>query len=299
MLATSDDQVTFSAMPANSMPVVAPGQFFEIGGRRLHALITGDDHGKRPVVLEAGLTAMSSCWAWVQEELSKTTKVLAYDRAGLGWSDPTPDTKDARSIAKDLHRLVNAANFSRPFVFAGHSMGGIFGRAYAALFPGDVAGMALIDASHPEQIERSPNIRKALRRFFWFLKATPYMASCGVMKICGDFGMSAQAAGLPDVHTLVAKNFYSSARHMRATVREAEQWFTSAGQVKEHRFSNLPLVAITAPEKCMQGWLDLQKELSQISNKGRHVVIDGASHVTILTNRAHARRVADEIAGLI
>lgn len=286
-------------MAARQQQVQAPGQFFDVGGRRLHALITGEERGKRPVVLEAGLTAMSSCWAWVQEELSKTTKVLSYDRAGLGWSDSSREPKDARSIAKDLHRLLNAANFPRPFVFAGHSMGGIFGRAYASLYPNDVSGMALIDASHPEQIERSPNIKKALRKFFWFLKATPYMASCGVMKLCGDFGMSAQAAGLPDIHTLVAKNFYSSARHMRETVREAEQWFTSVGQIKETRFGDLPLVAVTAPEKCIQGWLDLQKELSEISTRGRHVVVNGASHVTILTNRDYATRVADEVATLI
>src|SRR5437868_1723305 len=114
--------------------VQPPGEMFDIGGRRLHALITGEPSGKRPVVLEAGLTAMSSCWAWVQEELSKTTQVLSYDRAGLGWSDPTLESKDAHSIAKDLNRLLNAAKFPRPFVFAGHSMGGIFGRAYASLY---------------------------------------------------------------------------------------------------------------------------------------------------------------------
>jgi pimeloyl-ACP methyl ester carboxylesterase len=275
------------------------GQLIDIGGRRLHALITGDHKGKLPIVLEAGLTATSSCWAWVQDELSKTTKVLSYDRAGLGWSDPTREPKDARSIATDLHRLLDAAKFPKPFVFVGHSMGGIFGRAYASMFPNEIAGMALIDASHPEQIERSPNIKKALRRFFWFLKATPYMASCGVMKVCGDFGMSAQAAGLPDAHTAVAKNFFSNARHMRETVREAEQWFTSAGQVKEETLGDLPLVTLTAPEKCMHGWLDLQKELSEISTRGRHVVVNGASHVTILTNRDFAKCVADEVVALV
>src|SRR5689334_22246584 len=109
-------------MARSKHAVQPPGQFFDVGGRRLHAMITGEHHHhKRPVVLEAGLTAMSSCWAWVQEELSKTTKVLSYDRAGLGWSDPSPEQKDARSIAKDLHRLLNAAKFPRPFVFAGHS----------------------------------------------------------------------------------------------------------------------------------------------------------------------------------
>jgi pimeloyl-ACP methyl ester carboxylesterase len=276
-----------------------PGKFFDIGGRRLHAVINGGEQGKLPVVLEAGLTAMSSCWAWVQEELSKTTKVLSYDRAGLGWSDPSPEPRDARSIAKDLRRLLDAANFPRPFVFAGHSMGGIFGRAYASLYPNELAGMALVDASHPEQIERSPNIRKALRKFFWFLKATPYMARCGVMKVCGDFGMSAQATGLPDIYTLVAKRFYTSPRHMRETVREAEAWYLSAAQVKEQRVGDLPLVAITAPEKCMHGWIDLQKELSEISARGRHVIVNGASHITILTNRDYARRVADEVATLL
>lgn len=275
------------------------GQLIDIGGRRLHAVITGDHNGKLPIVLEAGLTATSSCWAWVQQELTKTTKVLSYDRAGLGWSDSTREQKDARSIATDLHRLLDATRFPKPFVFVGHSMGGIFGRAYASMFPNEIAGMALIDASHPEQIERSPNIKKALRRFFWFLKATPYMASCGVMKVCGDFGMSAQAAGLPEAHTQVAKNFFSNARHMRETVREAEQWFTSAGQVKEERLGDLPLVTVTAPEKCMHGWLDLQKELSEISTRGRHVVVNGASHVTILTNRDFAKLVADEVIALI
>jgi hypothetical protein len=175
----------------------------------------------------------------------------------------------------------------------------MFGRAYASMFPNELAGMALIDASHPEQIERSPNIKKALRRFFWFLKATPYMASCGVMKVCGDFGMSAQAEGLPDSCSQVAKNFYSSARHMRETVREAEQWFTSAGQVKEEILGDLPLVTVSAPQKCMHGWLDLQKELSEISTQGRQVLVDGASHITILTNRDYAKRVADEVANLI
>ncbi|HUS37081.1 MAG TPA: alpha/beta hydrolase [Verrucomicrobiae bacterium] len=280
-------------MDAKGNELTAPGELFDVGGRRVHAVITGAHKGKRPVVLEAGLTASSSCWVWIQEELSKTTKVLSYDRAGLGWSDPSPEPKDASAIAKDLHGLIQAANFPRPFVFVGHSMGGIFGRAYTAMYPKDVAGMALIDASHPEQIERSPNIKKALGKFFWFLKASPNNASPGVAKICGDFGMSTPAQSLPDM------NGNSAPQHLRETVREAEQWFTSAGQVKDQKLGDLPLVAITAPEKCMQGWLDLQKELSEISTRGRQVVLNGASHVTILTDKEHAKKVADEITSLL
>src|ERR1044071_2004993 len=129
-------------MAGRRQQVQPPGQFFDVGGGGLHALITGAERRKTPGVLEAGLTAMSSCWAWVQEELSKTTKVLSYDRAGLGWSDPSREPKDARSIAHDLNGLLDAAKFPRPFIFVGHSMGGIFGRAYASLFPDEIAGMA-------------------------------------------------------------------------------------------------------------------------------------------------------------
>jgi pimeloyl-ACP methyl ester carboxylesterase len=273
----------------------APGEFFDVGGHRLHAVIRGGESGNLPVVFEAGLTAMSCCWAWVQEEVAKHTKTLSYDRAGLGWSDPSGKPKDARTIAEELHSLLEAAKFPRPFVFVGHSMGGIFGRAYAAMFPNDIVGMVLVDASHPEQIERSPNIKWALRKFFWFLKATPYMASCGLMKVVGDFGMSAQATGLPSVHKLVAKEFFSSAQHMRATVREAEEWFTSTAQVKDSKLGDLPLVTMTAQAKCMEGWMDLQKELAQISNRGEHVIINNASHITILTHKEHAQRVAEAV----
>ena len=73
----------------------------------------------------------------------------------------------------------------------------------------------------------------------------------------------------------------------------------SAKLNKGSRLGDLPLVTLTAPEKCMHGWLDLQKELSEISERGRHVVVDGSSHITILTNRDHAKRVADEVAALI
>jgi pimeloyl-ACP methyl ester carboxylesterase len=238
---------------------------------------------------------MSSCWAWVQEEVAKRTKTLSYDRAGLGWSDPSGKPKDARTISEELRALLDAAHFPRPFIFVGHSMGGIYGRAYASMFPNDLAGMVLVDASHPEQIERSPDIKWALRRFFWFLKATPYMASCGLMKVVGDFGMSAQAAGLPSVHKIAAKEFFSSAQHMRATVRETEEWFTSTGQVKDVRLGDLPLITITAPHNCMKGWMDLQRELASISTRSEHRILNGASHITILTHREHAAKVADAV----
>ena len=64
-----------------------PGKLIDVGGHRLHLHVTGTDTGKPTVILEAGMASFSSNFAWVQQELEQVTRVVAYDRAGLGWSD--------------------------------------------------------------------------------------------------------------------------------------------------------------------------------------------------------------------
>src|SRR5947209_8481897 len=63
----------------------APGRLIDVGGYRLHIQCAGT--GSLTVVLDAGLGGMSLDWSLVQAELGKTTRVCAYDRAGMGWSD--------------------------------------------------------------------------------------------------------------------------------------------------------------------------------------------------------------------
>src|SRR5690349_6603941 len=62
-----------------------PAQLVNVGGHRLHIACRGS--GSPTVVLEAAADMMSADWAWVQPEVAKTTRVCAYDRAGMGWSD--------------------------------------------------------------------------------------------------------------------------------------------------------------------------------------------------------------------
>src|SRR6266516_4666075 len=66
----------------------APGQLVDVGGYRLHINCVGQ--GSPTVVLDAGLGGSSLDWSLVQPELGRTTRVCAYDRAGMGWSDPSP-----------------------------------------------------------------------------------------------------------------------------------------------------------------------------------------------------------------
>ena len=126
-----------------------PGEMVGIGGYSLHIDCVG--RGSPTVVLDAGLGEMSAQWVMVQREVSDTTRVCAYDRAGMGWSEMGPEPRDARQITGELHALLEGAGIEGPYVLVGHSFGGLYMQTYAARYPDEVAGMALVDSSQPEQ----------------------------------------------------------------------------------------------------------------------------------------------------
>jgi pimeloyl-ACP methyl ester carboxylesterase len=80
-------------------------------------------------------------------------RVCTYDRAGEGWSDGAADAQDGGQLASDLHGLLRAAHIPGPYVLAGHSVGGTYALLYAAHYPKQVAGLALIDSATPYQFD--------------------------------------------------------------------------------------------------------------------------------------------------
>jgi pimeloyl-ACP methyl ester carboxylesterase len=129
----------------------------DIGGRQMHLVCIGANRDGRPtVILEQGGGGNVLAWFRIQPELALVTGVCAYDRAGLGWSEPGPEPRDGTHIASDLHTLLARAGVPGPYVLAGHSYGGLFSRAYAAQYPDEVAGLVLLDSAHPDQWTRTP-----------------------------------------------------------------------------------------------------------------------------------------------
>ncbi|NTU82364.1 MAG: alpha/beta fold hydrolase [Chloroflexales bacterium] len=121
-----------------------PGQLVDVGGYRLHINCTGT--GSPTVVIESGWGDMSASWGWVQPEVAKTTRICTYDRAGMGWSEASPQPRTAREYAKELHTLLAQANEPGPYVLVGHSMGGFTLLVYAHDYPAEVSGLVLIDS---------------------------------------------------------------------------------------------------------------------------------------------------------
>ncbi len=112
-------------------------------GRSLFLRCAG--RGSPTVLLESEYGATSQAWFAVQPPLSKTTRVCAYDRAGMGFSEAGPEPRDGASIARDLDNALRAARIDGPFIVVGHSAGGLYARLFAARRPTDVEGLILLD----------------------------------------------------------------------------------------------------------------------------------------------------------
>ena len=127
-------------------PYVAQGHRVDIGGRALYIDCRG--RGSPTVVLEAGSGADSSSWSSVHDALASTTRTCAYDRAGRGRSDPGR-VQTLRAAVADLRSLLASAGERPPFIAVGHSLGGAYGRVFAASDTG-VIGLVLVDAFNPD-----------------------------------------------------------------------------------------------------------------------------------------------------
>ena len=129
-----------------------PGDLVDIGGRKLHIWCMGEENGNPTVILEGGFTFIASGWERVMKPLAEKTRVCAYDRAGYGWSGEDFGPRYGADHVRDLNALRDAMNMDAPFVFVGHSLGGMLGRIYYDHYPDDMAGLVMIEPADPEII---------------------------------------------------------------------------------------------------------------------------------------------------
>lgn len=133
------------------------GRLVEVGARKMFLNCTGNTRAPT-VILEAGTGDSSEVWNIVQKQVEQFASVCSYDRLGLGKSDKLTTLHTADEIVSDLHDLLRAARVFPPYVMVGHSIGGIYVRKYAALYPTEVIGLVLVDSAHEEQFARVSQI---------------------------------------------------------------------------------------------------------------------------------------------
>ncbi|EWC62879.1 alpha/beta hydrolase fold [Actinokineospora spheciospongiae] len=141
-----------STPPARLTPPV--GGFQEISGRRVFAHRSGG--GGPAVVFLAGAGAVGLDYFGVQQEVSRFTTAVVYDRGGTGYSDPLPLPRTAGAVAVELRELLRAMDIAAPYVLVPHSLGGLHAHRFTQLYPRDVAGLVWLDGLHRDWDEFMP-----------------------------------------------------------------------------------------------------------------------------------------------
>ena len=101
--------------------------------------------GTVTVVFESGHRDDVTAWRNIYPEVAKFAKVIRYDREGYGSSEPNTPPTSLKQIATRLHELLQKTNSRPPYILVGHSLGGALVRAFAFLYPGETAGLVMID----------------------------------------------------------------------------------------------------------------------------------------------------------
>lgn len=282
------------ASRAEAERIRPPGRLVDVGGHELHIHATGS--GGPTIVLEAGASCHYGVWSWIQPELSKQARVISYDRAGLGFSQPTQGARDAASVARELHLLLTRAGEAGPYLLVAHSYGALFASEFAQLYPRETAGIVLIDGTHPDQVDRSRELARSMALFRQMFHLGAIAARFGLMRF--THLLSDMAEGLPPEQIEVAKSLYASPQHLEASARELDAWRESAQQVSQVRFGDFPKLFLSASGPDTQQVRDLQalhQALAAQYPPTEHRILPGTSHIPLVTHRDQATAVTNAI----
>jgi pimeloyl-ACP methyl ester carboxylesterase len=290
-MAESDTQAEFAH----------PHQLVDIGGRRLNLYCSGS--GPVTVVFDAYSGAAGWTWFEVQPEVAKRARACVFDRAGLGFSDPSPRPGTFGNAVDDLHQLLVAAGIAPPYVLVGSSYGGADVQLYAYRYPAEVKGLVLVEGHHEDETAR---VNKAsggkLQQMYdmlgehekacvaqsvqGFVPGSELWNSC-VGPLPPKYG---RALGAVHLAAALSPRVWQ-AIHSEDTHLEAGEAELRAARAP---FGDLPLIVLSRgasqyaipgqPESALSRATEAEnrrigKEIAALSTRGRQRVVPGAHHL--------------------
>jgi pimeloyl-ACP methyl ester carboxylesterase len=276
-LAGASYEAIAAAGDARRYPV--PGQLVDVGGYQLHIQCVGA--GSPTIVLDAGLGGSSLDWSLVQPELGRTTRVCAYDRAGMGWSDPSPQPRAPRQIADELHTLLTNAGIAGPYVLVGHSLAGKNVRLFALQHPDQVAGMVLVDArSEYVDANTSPAEVQAFQQAITAQASQFRVArSLGLVRLIGASLWGGPA--MPRETRTEGMLLQTSQRSVDAQTAEGLERAVDDVQLQAApSLGDRPLIVLAAGQNMAQTpyWAAAQRRQAALSSDGRLIIAEGSGH---------------------
>lgn len=225
-----------------------PGKLVDLGSHKVHLLTKGE--GKITVILDHSLGGVEGYF--LIDEIAKLTRVCIYDRAGYGWSEPSPKTRCSQEIVTELDLLLTKAEIEPPYILLGESFGSYNMRLYAHTFPEKVEAMILTDGLHESGMLNLPMAIAMVKYLFVSGFVMSILGSLlGLIRIMGMTGLfEIIKPQLRQFNLLqrqrVKRSFYRH-NHWLTMARELINFSRSSRQVMiANDFANLPIISIRA-----------------------------------------------------
>jgi hypothetical protein len=206
-----------------------PGRLVPVGDHQLHVHCVGA--GLPVVVLEAPAMGFSASWQLVQANLEATTRVCAYDRAGLGWSEASDRPFDAATAPAELHALLEGAGEVKPYVLVTEGLGEVFATGFAKQFADDTAAVVIIGSEGDAGTAAAPRAR-----------LSPWLARTGILRLSGALTRSRPLlpgpnAGAVRAFSLRPDHLTRGAQEMRQLARIAQTDAPLPATIQVHRLA--------------------------------------------------------------
>lgn len=271
------------------------------GGRKMNLFCAG--RGSPTVIFDSDAGSPAWDWLLVQPTVAKRNLACSYDRAGLGFSDAAQRPGTSANAVDDLHRLLATAGIKPPFVLVGQAYGGMNVQLYAYTYPGEVAGLVLVDAAHEDErarLDRLTNGRVSAGASgnVGFLQGCAGAARSGAAQTDGTLKQCIETqlrdAYGPALSETVRHNV-GIATFWDANYSEESGLPTSADQLRAARksFGALPLIYLTRgispylqpgqPPSAMNLAAEaevkaMHDEIAGLSTRGSNRIVPGAGH---------------------
>jgi pimeloyl-ACP methyl ester carboxylesterase len=249
------------------------GDFVDVGGYKLHYQIQGERKAGQPlVVLEAGIGQNILDWQKIQPQIAEFTQVIAYDRAGYGWSEKGQDPRSPQRLVEDLHKLLHNAQLEPPYLLVGHRFGGIFIRLFADTYPDEVAGIILVESSHPDVVNKEDNKGEVAR----LQRNNLFFQPIGLVR-----WVTRRSYRVLELDP-AAKEQYLALMMLDNPnlVREAKPLFTEGIELSEE--VKIPLTVVSRAEDedlaRERKWSEFQRDLARLSPQAKHIHAESGSN---------------------